>query len=795
MEKNFFNRYVLLTVLSVFLLSFSSKAQIESIQVGSTPRNMLVYAPSDIEKNRPLLLSLHGMNQDIVYQQNQTKWETIAKANNFVVVYPAGINNSWSLNGTSDTDFILAIIDEMYSRYEIDRKRVYLSGFSMGGMMTYYAANVIADKIAAFAPVSGYLMGGPNTNSSRPIPIIHTHGTSDDVVTYSRVQTCLDAWIKRNNCPTTAEVTKPYPADKKSSNGTKYYWGKGTDNVEVVLLSLNGVGHWHSISPNGVNTSQEIWDFCKNYSLGFGIPQFEFAAVNDNNPMQIQLTLSENIKEEDNFDGFTVSVDSQIVTINSVVLADSNQLVINLNSSILKENGIALSYSNGNVVSVYEKELPVLTDVLVENFLLGATPRLIDFSTSENGDILFAKFNMKMQIPSDVASLSIKAEYNGAFDVPVSQVSFFNNDSTILSFPLDEKVYADYQLLLTYSGNNIVSAYGGLVNVLADYPVTNNSKGLPVQIVSANINADGFTILLEFSKLMAFDDEQLKSINCEVNGKSVTIKSYAVSNRIVKFILPSSVHYADSIKISYTPGNVTAADKGALESFSEYPINNILEEPLWSKIPAKIEAENYLFQSGVETEQVSDIGGGLNVGWIDSGDWLEYAIENNTAETAYQITFRVASESGGGQIKYYIDNEEAGKITVPSTGGWQKWKSVDVKLTIGQGKHYFKIVASTGGFNINFFEIHEIETGVSKVSDGDIIIYPNPVSNEIIINSANFKHSQIDICDTAGNQLMSSKTNGEAVFYLPVQLSNGMYIVKISNEDHYFFQKIIVKNN
>jgi poly(3-hydroxybutyrate) depolymerase len=60
----------------------------------------------------------------------------------------------------------------MYNKYGIDRDRVYLSGFSMGGMMTYYAATKIADKIAAYAPVSGFLMGGPDTSSSRPIPII-----------------------------------------------------------------------------------------------------------------------------------------------------------------------------------------------------------------------------------------------------------------------------------------------------------------------------------------------------------------------------------------------------------------------------------------------------------------------------------------------------------------------------------------------------------------------------------------------------------------------------------------------
>jgi poly(hydroxyalkanoate) depolymerase family esterase len=253
--------------LILFLLPITT-INAEDLVVGSTTRNMIVYAPSNIPQNRPLIISLHGMSQDAAYQKAQAKWETIADTAKFVVVFPNGINNQWNLSGTSDIDFITAIIDNMKTRYGIDRNRVYLSGFSMGGMMTYYAATKIADKIAAFAPISGYLMGGPNTNSSRPIPIIHTHGTSDDVVGYSGVQTCLNAWITRNGCPTTAVVTDPYPANNPNSICTKSYWGLGTNGVAMVLMTLEGKGHWISNDQvNGIHTSAEIWKFCKAFTL------------------------------------------------------------------------------------------------------------------------------------------------------------------------------------------------------------------------------------------------------------------------------------------------------------------------------------------------------------------------------------------------------------------------------------------------------------------------------------------------------------------------------------------------
>lgn len=422
---------ILITVFFVFLLTFNLKAQIEDFKVGTTTRRMLVYAPSSIEPNRPLLLSLHGLNQDINYQQNQTKWEEVAKANNFVVVYPCGINNSWDLSGTNDTNFILSIIDEMFKRYGIDRDRVYLSGFSMGGMMTYHAMNVIVDKIAAFAPVSGYLMGGPNTNSSRPVPIIHTHGSADDVVPFSGVQTCLNAWITRDKCPKTAVVTKPYPANKPNSSGTKYYWGAGTDSVEIVLLRIEGAGHWHSNDPNGIHTSQEIWNFCKKFKLGYGVSKFKSASVNNQNPKQIQVEFTLPVKKSDSYIGFSVKVDGQSIGINSIVLADSVHLSVNLTNSILKSNEIHLSYTKGNVVSSYDKDLAGFNDKLVENLLLGAPPRIVKLTITGNGDVLVAKFNKNMLIPSDISSLALAAQFNGNLNIPITNWMSVNLPSVI----------------------------------------------------------------------------------------------------------------------------------------------------------------------------------------------------------------------------------------------------------------------------------------------------------------------------------------------------------------------------
>lgn len=797
MKKNYTNIYFSLILLSVFLFPMRSNAQEESIQVGTTTRKMIVHAPSGIEENRPLIISMHGLNQTMYDQVNQIQMASVADANNFVLVYPQAIDNSWQLWGTGDTDFILVIIDEMHERYGIDRDRVYLSGFSMGGMMSYYAMTRIADKIAAIAPVGGFLMDGPNTNSSRPVPIIHIHGADDDFVSHSRVQECMDAWIERNGCPTTPVVTDPYPSNKPSSISKKYYWGPGDEGVEMVFISVGSVGHWYSENPNEVFSSQEIWDFCKKFSLKMGVPLFEYASVTDDNPKQIKVVLSESIADSVDFKGFTVKVDGNVATIDNVVLGDTKELVINLAESILKDNEITLAYANGNVMSTYGKGLMNFGDTLVDNLLKGASPRLVEVTAVEGGDALLAKFNMKMQVPSDVSSLTLHAEFNGSMSIPVLPGSFFNNDSTILSFPLDELVYRDYELLFSYAGSNVVSKDDGFLKKVSDFPVTNNSNGLPVQVNSGKIQADGITLVLEFSKPMMLEFAQLGHFHMQKNSENVTFKDYSVINNAIEFTLSEGVHFGDTVMISYTPGNVTAADKGPLEVFSDLSIDNLTGEPEWIVVPGKVEAEDYAYKSGMRTEETSDEGGGLNLGYIGDGDWVEYAIESNSAETTYQVVFRVASQGpdSGGLIDFYIDGESAGSVTLPVTGGWQVYQSVVKDISINQGKHHLKLVATKAGFNLNYLEIDQEVTGLGgEITEDSIInIYPNPANNKITIQSRDFSYDKAELIDMTGNVILLKFTPKGSEIQIPANLVNGVYLVKISNGNQYRIKKVIVQ--
>lgn len=247
------------------VMIFSLPALADNLTVDGKNRSMLVYAPSGIEKNRPLIIQMHGMNQDAPYQKNAAKWESIADTARFVVVFPNGENKAWDISGNKDLNFIKAIINEMYSKYGIDKNRVYVSGFSMGGMMSYHVANKMGDQIAAIAPVSG---GGGVNSPKRAMPIMHTHGTTDDVVNYNSTVNTLKGWVNAQKCSSNSQKIKPYPSTKSGSAASLEIWSGCNDGVEVRLLTIEGKGHWYSMDEAvSVNTSVEIWNFVKNYSL------------------------------------------------------------------------------------------------------------------------------------------------------------------------------------------------------------------------------------------------------------------------------------------------------------------------------------------------------------------------------------------------------------------------------------------------------------------------------------------------------------------------------------------------
>jgi arabinoxylan arabinofuranohydrolase len=119
------------------------------------------------------------------------------------------------------------------------------------------------------------------------------------------------------------------------------------------------------------------------------------------------------------------------------------------------------------------------------------------------------------------------------------------------------------------------------------------------------------------------------------------------------------------------------------------------------------EAETIASESGVETQPCSE--GGMNVGWIENGDWIKVAgVAFGAGATGFQA--RVASATGGGTIELRLDSVggiQVGRCSVAGTGGWQTWSTVSCSVAGAAGTHdlFLRFTGGTGFlFNVNWWQ-------------------------------------------------------------------------------------------
>lgn len=292
---------MLASLLMVLCLQMAAQTW-EDVKVGTSTRKTLTYVPKNVEKSPALVISLHGMNQDPGFQQNQTQWNALADTEGFIVTYPLGNNRMWDTSGMGDVKFVEAVMKDMELKYHVDKNRIYLSGFSMGSWLGYHCLETLGDKIAAFGPVSGVDIG-KQPRANRMVPIMHIHGTADDVFKYTgdphhmaggypSIEEYVKKWAAYEGCDTSnPQVIRPYPAGRNTANDTRTIYNNVNDDVEVTLISIDGKGHWHSNDPYGVNSTQELWNFFKRHQLN----QHPVPVENRNYFIRYESTVGENL--------------------------------------------------------------------------------------------------------------------------------------------------------------------------------------------------------------------------------------------------------------------------------------------------------------------------------------------------------------------------------------------------------------------------------------------------------------------------------------------------------------------
>ena len=273
-----------------------SQWQQHSLTHDGLVRDYWAFLPQNFQPNMPVLISVHGYDENFAWWRDYTLMHELADTAGFVLVCPIGYGMSWNsgaedtrrMFGLDDVGFISTVIDSLRARYGVDLERVYCCGFSNGGEMTYRLACELGQRFAAVASVAGCLSdiaANVPWRPLRPMPVMHLHGTLDqleyfdgnrpDFDLWSVAQT-LDFWLQRNACaalPETTWIADIDPTDNCTVH--KITWRDCSDTTQVVLYKIIGGGHSWPGSTFGfpsegnknmdIRANDEIWKFLKEY--------------------------------------------------------------------------------------------------------------------------------------------------------------------------------------------------------------------------------------------------------------------------------------------------------------------------------------------------------------------------------------------------------------------------------------------------------------------------------------------------------------------------------------------------
>lgn len=277
---------------------------------GGAARTYLRHVPPayDGRKPLPLVIDLHGYLEGARLHETNSMLGAFGDAHRFVTLTPEGMGPPAHFDvelDSPDVRFIGDVIDETNRSLCVDRRRIFVAGYSNGAFLASVLACVYSDRIAAIAPVAG-LVDPKGCEPKRPVPVVTFHGTADEFVSYTgglgprgMAASALDgtdrtlaetsggrvvarrastpkvvaAWVERNGCAARVR-TKTVAADV-----TRVSYGCPKD-AEVVLYRIDGAGHtWPgsafskaieaAVGPTtlSIDANAVMWDFFRAHPL------------------------------------------------------------------------------------------------------------------------------------------------------------------------------------------------------------------------------------------------------------------------------------------------------------------------------------------------------------------------------------------------------------------------------------------------------------------------------------------------------------------------------------------------
>ncbi|AQQ09833.1 Haloalkane dehalogenase [Sedimentisphaera cyanobacteriorum] len=317
--------------------AFGAGDRTRTIDVEGQERRYRIHVPPNYTADRktPVVVAFHGGGGNPQSMIRLSGLNEKADDAGFVVVYPFGSGTDKDKNLTfnagnvggyakrkkiDDVGFTKALLGDLEAVVNVDKERVFATGISNGGMMAYRVASELADRFAAIAPVGGP-MGTETCTPSRPVSVIHFHGTADELAPFKggkgkgspnvpaflrpeffSVDHSIQAWVKANGCGPVPRVQKLPDVADDGMQVVRKTWGNGRDGSEVVLIKIEGGGHtWPGQNPpvaflgkstKDISANDLMWEFFQKNARKADSPQSKQKAP-ENGAMELLRTPDE----------------------------------------------------------------------------------------------------------------------------------------------------------------------------------------------------------------------------------------------------------------------------------------------------------------------------------------------------------------------------------------------------------------------------------------------------------------------------------------------------------------------
>ena len=265
----------IMTIRALAVLAFASvpltclyahESKTEHITVGDSEREYVVSRPAG-HLPRPTILVLHGSLSNAKMAAMGMGFGRLVDREHLVAVYPDAVAGqwndgnapsiSWGGHKPDDVAFLRALVAHLVSTGVADPHRIYVTGFSSGGMMSFRLLCEAPQGFAAIAPIAAAIPADVERNCKpTPTPTLMINGTADPLVPFSGLKISFSGGRLPSNDETVRFVRKvngcsdkakldplPHIEGAESSNVVIASWTDCSSGTPVVLYRVEGGGH------------------------------------------------------------------------------------------------------------------------------------------------------------------------------------------------------------------------------------------------------------------------------------------------------------------------------------------------------------------------------------------------------------------------------------------------------------------------------------------------------------------------------------------------------------------------